>query len=117
MYTLGYTGSTVNDTVVYKGANETEVAAIKALAALVGLQQEVIDAVLVAAVNRLLAASYTATDIANNMEAISAAAREKAGTPAEAKKGLPKWAWIGIIVGGIAAVAGTVTVFVRRKKG
>jgi hypothetical protein len=76
-----------------------------------GLQKDVVDAVVVAAVNKLLGTTYLATDIVNDIAAVTAAVQ--AAMAKQPKRS--KWMWPVLISAiGMTAIAGGVFYFRRR---
>jgi hypothetical protein len=101
----------VDGQTMYMPDGEAEVHAVKALMDVLGLQKDVVDAVVVAAVNKLLGTTYLATDIVNDIAAVTAAVQ--AAMAKQPKRS--KWMWPVLISAiGMTAIAGGVFYFRRR---
>lgn len=104
---LGYTGSLVNGEMVYMPANASELAAVQALAKALGMSKDVVDMEVVNAVNQRLGTNYMATEIVNNIAAITVEVEKR-------KPAKRAWLWPTIIGVGLLGTVGIVMI-ARRK--
>jgi hypothetical protein len=103
---LGYTGSLVNGEMVYMPANASELAAVQALTKALGMAKDVVDLAVVNAVNQRLGTNYMATEIVNNIAAITVEVEKR-------KPAKRAWLWPTVIGAGLLGVVGIV--WMRRK--